>query len=143
MTAEKPANDRADRLDRAAGILDGALELGINRRPDYLREACGDDASLRDEVEAMLAAHEEAGDFLAAPTHLGQGATPAPPSEQPGTIIGRYKLLELIGEGGFGAVYMAEQTEPVRRKVRSRSSSSAWTPSRSSPVSRRNGKPWR
>ena len=100
MTPDQPANDPAERLDRAAGILNRALELGSAERLAYLEGACGVDASLRGEIEAMLAAHEEAGAFLAAPTRLGPGAIPAAPSEQPGTIIDRYKLLELIGEGG-------------------------------------------
>jgi serine/threonine protein kinase len=73
---------------------------------------------LRDKVEALLRAHADAGSFLEGPP-LGAEQTQHFDSiaEQPGTVIGPYKLLEQIGEGGFGVVYMAEQQHPVRRKV--------------------------
>jgi serine/threonine protein kinase/Flp pilus assembly protein TadD len=84
----------------------------------FLDEACAGDAALRAEVGALLEAHARAGPFLAAPA-LGVNATvDAPPAvESPGTRIGPYKLLEQIGEGGFGVVFLAEQLEPMRRKV--------------------------
>src|SRR5262245_9494802 len=87
-------------------------------RAEYLNAACGDDAELRRHVERMLAAHPRAEGFLngAAP---GIAATIDEPSitERPGTMIGPYKLMEQIGEGGFGLVFVAEQQQPVRRKV--------------------------
>ena len=87
-------------------------------RAAYVADACGDNAELRRRVEELLRCHAEPEDFLdAAPP--GLVATIESPSiaERPGATIGRYKLLQEIGEGGFGVVYMAEQREPVRRKV--------------------------
>ena len=83
-------------------------------RAAYLDQACAGDLALRQEVESLLSAHAQAGDFLDHTIPL-----PAPDFliEPTGTMIGRYKLLEKIGEGGFGVVYMAEQIEPVQRKV--------------------------
>ena len=83
-------------------------------RERYLDEACGDEPSLKEKVLSLLQAHEGAGDFL-------RNTQIMPPvtllTEKPGDRIGRYKLLEQIGEGGCGVVYMAEQEEPVRRRV--------------------------
>ncbi len=87
-------------------------------RQAFLDQACGGVSSLRERVETLLRAHEKGNSFLEAPPP-GVDATIQLPSvtEKPGTLIDRYKLLEQIGEGGFGVVFMAEQTEPVRRKA--------------------------
>ena len=100
-------------------IFQAAVEIiSPAERKAYLDGVCGDDQELRAAVEALLEADVQAGSFLEEPA-LGEGVTldAAPLTEGPGTVIGRYKLLQQIGEGGFGVVYMAEQTEPVRRRV--------------------------
>ncbi|MHC4145320.1 MAG: serine/threonine protein kinase, partial [Planctomycetota bacterium] len=97
-------------------IYSAALEKDSEaERSAYLDGACGDDHVARDRVEALLKADEDAGDFLEVPTvHT---LPDSPLTEVPGTVIGRYKLLEKIGEGGMAAVYMAEQRAPIRRKI--------------------------
>jgi len=108
----------AGRTDERA-VFVAALEIKpAAERVAYLRQACRDDAALLRRVEALLEAHEKIGDFLEPPSldpDIVREITPL--TEEVGSIIGPYRLLELIGEGGFGAVYMAEQIEPVRRRV--------------------------
>ena len=87
-------------------------------RAAYLDEACGADAALRARVEGLLAAHDDPDNFLQPPDGLQEGTVGRLAiSEAPGTQIGPYKLMEQIGEGGFGLVFVAEQERPVRRKV--------------------------
>jgi eukaryotic-like serine/threonine-protein kinase len=86
-------------------------------RPAYLAEACGEDAILRAKVERLLKAHDAAGGFLEGRADGSATQAYTPIAERVGTKIGPYKLMEQIGEGGFGLVFVAEQQEPVRRKV--------------------------
>ena len=100
-------------------IFISALEKGDPaERSAYVREACGDDQAKRLQIEALLKESDALGSFLEPPTPA-EGATIgwSDVVERPGTVIGPYKLLQQIGEGGMGTVYMAEQTEPVQRKV--------------------------
>jgi serine/threonine protein kinase/Flp pilus assembly protein TadD len=111
---------QSESTSREEVIFDSALTLPPAQRAEYLRLACGDDPALRRRVEALLAAHDRAGDFMTEPAAAGPKPTivlSLPPTEQAGDRIGRYKLLQQIGEGGCGVVYMAEQEEPVRRRV--------------------------
>jgi serine/threonine protein kinase len=110
-------------------LFSAALELPAGQRDAYLNNACADDPALRLRVEALLQVHDEAIPFLENPVPGPQesmagakvsGATAglsSSPAEKTGDHIGRYKLLQQIGEGGCGVVYMAEQEEPVRRRV--------------------------
>src|SRR5262245_16455034 len=93
------------------------------QRAVYLERACGNDTGLRRNLEELIAAHVEARELLTdrPGTDPTDSAVPAPAAgdfeSKPGNRIDRYKLLQKIGEGGCGVVYMAEQEEPVRRRV--------------------------
>jgi serine/threonine protein kinase/WD40 repeat protein len=102
-----------------AVFLAAAEESDPTTRAAVLDRNCGGDAELRHRVEALLKANDEPGSYLDQPAVAPVTGTIdyAPISEKPGTMIGPYKLKEQIGEGGFGLVFVAEQTEPVRRKV--------------------------
>ena len=99
-------------------IFAEALRLPPEERAAYLAEATGENPELRQEVESLLQSYQ-AGEFLeeAATPDLRAAQRTVPLTERPGDIIGRYKLLQEIGQGGCGVVYMAEQIEPVRRRV--------------------------
>jgi serine/threonine protein kinase len=107
----------------AEAIFFAALERSPGDRAAFLDQACGGDADLRGRIDKMLAAQSHLGGFLdqpqaeAAPDPVRTGPT-GPPAEVPGAILaGKYKLLQRIGEGGMGSVWMAQQTEPVKRRV--------------------------
>ncbi|MSU51738.1 MAG: serine/threonine protein kinase [Opitutus sp.] len=110
--------------ERAKEIFEQAIELASpEERAGYVKGACAGEADLLARVQVLLRAHDESGDaFL--PGSPGAEVSPTVSSlpvaaiaEKPGTMIGRYKLLQAIGEGGCGTVFMAEQEEPVRRRV--------------------------
>src|SRR5262245_59845295 len=95
-----------------------AIEItAAAERAAYLDRACKDNAQLRAEVVALLRAHEAPQRVLDAAEAVTPTSDEAAALERPGTVIGPYKLLEPIGEGGMGTVWMAEQKEPIRRRV--------------------------
>src|SRR5690348_9851444 len=99
-------------------IFNVALKLSPERRDAYLDQACGANHALRREVEALLRANEDACGFLHShPARPRATVDRSPPTESAGSLIGPYKLLQQVGEGGMGVVYMAEQEQPIRRKV--------------------------
>jgi WD40 repeat protein len=115
--------------NREVALFSAALELPVGERAAYLDKACADDPALRQRLGELLCVHQDAITFL---ENKAPGAQASPigaevpdatirlsvsPAEKAGDRIGRYKLLQQIGEGGCGVVYMAEQEEPVRRRV--------------------------
>jgi serine/threonine-protein kinase len=99
-------------------ILCEAVEIeSAAQREAFLEEACADNADLRRRLHKLIADHFKAGHFLEEPLIAAAATLNRPVAECPGTMVGRYKLLEEIGEGGMGVVYLAEQQEPVRREV--------------------------
>src|SRR5262245_14238926 len=93
---------------RVRELFDQAVDLPADQRATFLEQACGDDADLRQAVGDLLAAHEQAGTFLADPTirPLALGAR-----------LGAYTIVKELGEGGFSTVYLAQQDPPLARRV--------------------------
>src|SRR5215475_12542422 len=106
---------------REEWILRHAQELPFERRADFLNGACAGDSPLRQRIEAMLARQQQAEPGPATQSQHSQSTLRIDLAdafeETVGQTLGRYKLLEKLGEGGYGVVYVAEQTEPVRRRV--------------------------
>ena len=106
----------SENLEKVEAVFSEALQRKGKEREEFLREACNGDPTLLREVVDLLDANSSPDSYLDRPVELGETV---PPSSFPttGKMIGRYKLLQLLGEGGFGLVYMAEQSQPVRRQV--------------------------
>src|SRR3954452_293587 len=103
--------DQAGRV--RAIFLEAIEEHAPEQWPDFIERACAGDAALRAGVEKLLLARAEIGSFHEANRPSDAPSIAEPAAERPGTAIGPYKLLQPIGEGGMGAVWMAEQVKPV------------------------------
>jgi hypothetical protein len=105
--------------ERESALFALAVEKPLAERSAFLQAVCGTDSALRQRLEALLAAHDQPENALATATRAVKATiklnlADEPPDEAVGQTLGRYKLLEQIGEGGCGMVYVAEQKEPQR-----------------------------
>src|SRR4051812_17493772 len=98
-------------------LFEAAAQLPPSEREIFLAKHCADDPRFRQRLEALLRSNDRVGNFLEdSPTSsIIEGRAEVTPGEKPGDRIGRYKLLQQIGEGGCGVVFMAEQEGPIRR----------------------------
>ncbi len=109
---------------RAKAIFDEAVDISAADRGTYLDRVCAGDAALKSRVTALLVSADKDDPFLADPTVLhGAGVfglpinDPAPIVERPGSTLGPYRIIQMLGEGGFGSVFLSEQERPVKRRV--------------------------
>src|SRR4051794_26496789 len=121
MNPKNPVMD--NNPQREASLFQAAVQLAADARPTFLDGACHGNPALRQRLDALLAANESPDEFLDAPKPDRKPLKTMKieiadvPDEAVGQTLGNYKLLQKIGEGGCGAVYMAEQEHPVRRRV--------------------------